>query len=103
MTGAFVDEVSLPHGWTRNRGLEARLNRPLCLQHQSLTVFVDIAPPHCSEGIYVTPTGAVALVKGYRQHEQYSGFECCVQRPIFCIADASRVVADLSAVLERQL
>lgn len=103
MRGAFVDEVSLPQGWTRNRGLEARLARPLCLEHQSLTVFVDIAPLHCSEGIYEAPTDADALVKGYRPHEQFNGFECCIQRPIYCRADANRVVADVSAVLERQL
>lgn len=103
MGRSLVDEVSLPHGWTRNRGLEARLARPLCLEHPSLTAFIDITAPHCSEGIYETPTDAVALVKGYQPHEQFNGFECCIQRPIFCIAHADRIVAEVSVVLERRL
>lgn len=103
MMRALVDERSLPHGWTRNRGLEARLDRPLCLEHQSLTAFVDVAPPHCTEGIYAGPPDAVALVKGYRPHEQFEGFDCCVQRPIFCIKDANRIVAEVSAILDKEM
>lgn len=102
MRRALVDEISLPHGWTRNRGIEASMARPLCLEHQSLAAFVDVAPHHCTEGIYESPPDAVMLVKGYRPHEQFEGFECCIQRPIFCIADADRIVAVVTAVVEEQ-
>ena len=103
MKRALVDEVSLPPNWTRNRGLEVRLVRPLCLEHQSLAAFVDIAPPQCTEGVYDTPSNAIALVKGYRPHAQFTGFECCIQRPVFCIADANQVVAEVSGVVESQM
>lgn len=100
--GAMFDNISLPQGWSRNRGLEARLVRPLCLEHESLSAFVDIAPPSCTEGPYECPADAVAVAKGYRSHDQFAGFACCVQRPIFGVADADHVVKEVMAELEAE-
>lgn len=103
MKRTLVNEISLPHDWTRNRGLEARLARPLCLEYQSLAAFVDITSPHCTEGRYESPSDAIALVKGYRPHAKFEGFECCIQRPIFRITTANRVIKGVSTDLEERL
>jgi hypothetical protein len=96
----MIDENTLPQGWTRNRGIEARLVRDVCVQHDSLSLFVDIASPQCTEGTYDCPPSAMALVKGYRQHDSFNGFTCCVQVPLFDREEADQVVAEVLTVLE---
>lgn len=98
-----LSDCSLPQEWSRNQGLEVRLARPLCVQHASLSAFVDIAEPECTEGSYECPSDAVAVVKGYRPHNRFSGFICCIQHPLFDSDDVERVVTTVAAALERKI
>lgn len=95
----MFDDISLPQDWTRNRGLEVRLVRPLCLEHESLTAFIDIAPPENTEGPYEWPE-AIAVAKLYLEHERLEGFVCRGQRPIFDEASAERVVEKLATAFK---
>lgn len=95
----MFDDISLPQNWRRNRGLEARLVRPLCAEHDSLTAFIDIAPPENTEGPYEWPN-AIAVAKLYLEHERFGGFVCRGQRPIFDEAGAERVLEELAIAFE---
>jgi hypothetical protein len=97
----MIDESSLPQGWTRNRGLEARLVREVCVQHNSLSMFVDITSPRCTEGTYECPSRAVALAKGYTRHDSFNGFTCRVQVPIFDRAETEQVITEVVSGLEK--
>ena len=96
----MFDQISLPPNWRRNPGLEARLVRPLCIEHESLRAFIDVAPPECTEGPYEWPD-AVAIVKLYLPHNRLEGFVCRSQRPIFKKKDAEKVIAELAGGFER--
>lgn len=79
----MFNEISLPQGWRRNRGLEERMVRPLCLEHVLLSAFIDVAPPECTEGDYECPPNAVAIAKLYLPHDRLEGYTCREQRPVY--------------------
>jgi hypothetical protein len=97
----MFDQISLPQNWRRNPGFEARLVRPLCIEHKSLTAFIDVAPPECTEGLYEWPE-AVAVAKLYLPHNRFEGFVCRSQLPIFKKTEAEQVIEELARRFEEQ-